>query len=240
MSQHKTIITTVAWGGWYSRGVARMIQEFARVSPGFELQAWVNVLPPGAHPLIENGYDYTGYAAKPWALKYALDSGADTVLLIDAAFFPIRRIHPLIDFISENGYYLCKNGYKAGEWCSDMILAQIGTTRDHAMTIEEVSSYAVGISSHHEAAKRMATAWALWTHEPCVIAGPHTATGQQGRNPGFVSTDERVRGHRHDQSLLSLLVNQFGLDRFSERPQFTAYRGHETEETVLVNEGMGS
>ena len=43
----RVVICTVGIGGWYPRGVARMIEEFNRVSPGYEIQAWVNTLPPG-------------------------------------------------------------------------------------------------------------------------------------------------------------------------------------------------
>lgn len=235
---HRVVVCTVALGGWYPRGVARMIQEFNRVSPGIELQAWVNTLPPGTPRIVEAGYDYTGYAAKPWALKYALDSGADVALLLDAAFYPIRSIHPLLDHIAEHGYYLCKNGYKAGEWISDRALGYFGLPRDNALNIEEVSSYAVGFNWHHPEVICCARDWAEdAVHD--VIAGTHTATGQDGRNVGHVSVDKRVRGHRHDQSSLSILANLYGLTDLTERPKFTAYRGHESEETVLVNEGMG-
>src|SRR5580658_11037747 len=57
------VICSVAWGGWYRKGLERQIREFERVSPGYELQAWLNVLPPGTPVLIKDGVDYTGYAA---------------------------------------------------------------------------------------------------------------------------------------------------------------------------------
>ena len=68
----RVVITTVAWGGWYRKGLERQIREFERVSPGYELQGWLNVLPPGTPNLVLDGVDYTGYAAKPWAMKYAM------------------------------------------------------------------------------------------------------------------------------------------------------------------------
>ena len=107
----KIVICTVSYGGWYRRGLERQIREFQRVSPGYELQGWLNVLPPGTPKLIKDGLDYTGYAAKPWAMKYAMDSGADVALLIDASVYPIRHIEPLIDFIWDHGYYLAPAGF---------------------------------------------------------------------------------------------------------------------------------
>ena len=246
---HRVVVCTVAYGGWYRNGVARMIQEFERHSPGIELQAWMNVLPPGARRMEENGYDYTGYASKPWALKYALDSGADIALLLDAAFYPIRSIHPMLDYIAQIGYYLCDNGNMLGDWCSDKFLEQHvwmqggnrmseSRKREHARTIREVSSYAVGVNRHNPAAMQAAESWALRCCNPGVVCGPHTATGFEGRNIGPVSSDAAVRGHRHDQSALSALAYECDLTELCQRPRFTAYLGSETEQTVLVNRGM--
>ena len=215
-----------------------MIHEFARVSPGIELQAWVNVLPPGTVHMEENGVDFTGYAAKPWALEYALDSGADVALLLDAAFYPIRSIHPLLDYIAQTGYYLCDNGNMLGDWCSDRFVGLTGQPRSTLREIREVSSYAVGFNRHHGGAMEVVQRWTWGATDKKTICGPHTAEGFDGRNVGFVSSDPTVRGHRHDQSALSILAHSAGLTELCQRPRFTAYLGSETAETVLVNQGM--
>ena len=54
-----------------------------------------------------------------------------------------------------------------------------------------------------------------------------------------MSTDQSVKGHRHDQTVLSVLAHRLKMDKLVERPRFTAYAGFETEETVLVNLGLG-
>ena len=41
----RVAIATVALGGDFPLKAARMIQEFHKHSPGFEIQAWVNILP---------------------------------------------------------------------------------------------------------------------------------------------------------------------------------------------------
>jgi hypothetical protein len=236
MSDQRVVICTVGIGGWYPRGVSRMIDAFHKVGGGYEIQAWVNVLPPGTPDLRRPECDYTPYAAKPRALWYALDHGADIAILLDAAFFPIRHILPLVDWVSGNGYYLCKNGYKVGEWCSDDCLASMGEERERLMSLDDVSSYAVGINRANKTALSLANLWAI-SSSAMTICGNHTAPGHQGRNVGPVSIDPRVKGHRHDQCVLSILANNLGLTRWCERPKFTAYLGHENESTVLVNQG---
>lgn len=240
----KAIICTVAIGGHYPRAAARMIERFHSHSPGYEIQAWVNTLPPGAKETIVDGYDYTGYVAKPFALEYARQCGADLAILLDAAFFPIRPIQPLIEHIQRNGYCLCRNGFKVGEWASDACLEKMHTTREEAFAMEEVSSYCVGIDMTQgwHPATEMLAAW-LDAAQIGAFPGPHTATGHHGRNPGFVSTDPRVKGHRHDQTALSIIASWCKMQNLSERPEFTAYqRGYggafPNESTVLVNHGV--
>lgn len=235
----KVTICTVALSGWYPAGAARMIQEFARVSPGYEIQAHVNTLPFGAPAgVIEDGVDYTAYCAKPFALAAARMAGADIAILLDAAFFPIRNIHPLVDHIAQKGYYLCNNGYKVGEWCSDRAMERMGETRERLMGMTECSSYAVGLNFADGRCTELLHRWCGYASDRLTFAGPHTNLMENGRNRGYVSSDLRVRGHRHDQTTLSILAHRLAMTQFVERPRFTTYAGSETDETVLVNRGM--
>lgn len=224
-----------------------MEREFARVSPGYELQAWVDKLPPGApEGVVEDDWDYTAYCAKPFALKAALDSGADVAILLDAAFFPIRPIQPLVDHIAETGYYLCDNGATIGEWASDRALKRLEVDRGRAFGMCEVSSYCVGITSREfrdytTLNMGLVDWWCVTAKMRGVFEGAHTAgfhAEQDKRNPGIVSVDPRVKGHRHDQTALSIGAHVFGMTKFVARPRFTAYEGSENETTVLVNRGM--
>ena len=245
----KVVIATVAIAGHYPRAVARMIERFNAVSPGYEIQAWVNCYPPGAPgPVVVNGFDYGPYVAKPFALDYARKSGATQAILLDAAFFPIRSIEPLVTHIQRNGYYLCRNGFKVGQWASDAALELFDVDREAAFEMEEISSYCVGLDFTAQdeltacQVRHLMARW-LWQSTTEAIPGPHTATGQPGRNQGFVSRDPRVLGHRHDQTALSLIAHQLGMDRLSDRPYLTAYqRGYggafPNETTVLVNHGV--
>lgn len=239
-----TIVTSVAWGRRYPPLIARQLSKFNETNPEFDHIAWVNSLPPGAEHCIENDYDYTGYCAKPWAMLHTKTRGAEIGLLLDAAFYPIRRIHPLLEHISRTGYYFCKNGFKVGEWSSDRSLEQLGITREQAWEIDEISSYCVGFNWHDQKIHQLAEEWAAFANDKKSFPGPHTNTGRSNNDPGYprrneglASTDPRVSGHRHDQTVLSVLAWKAGLDVLVSRPIFTTYVGMETEDTVLVNKG---
>jgi hypothetical protein len=248
----KVVICTVAYGGWYRKGLERQVREFERVSPGYELQGWLNVLPPGTPKLVAEGVDYTGYAAKPWALKYAIDSGADVVLLIDASVYPIKHIEPLIDFVWDHGYYLAPAGFTVGEWTNDAMLMNFGLDRDHAMKIRDVASGIVGLKLDTTGCA-IVRQWIAATTAPG-FAAPHSNSlaankTHHYRNVGFVSYDPRCSGHRQDQSALSLIAHEYGLTDLTPWPRFVAYQagystvpgksGKADETTVLEIAGMG-
>ena len=242
----KVSITCVAIGGWYPRGLTRMVHKFAEltphekwIGPNFRILPWLNAKPPGTPNIIEGGYDYTPYAAKPHALFDAINGhGADIAILLDASFWPVRDITPLIDHVADRGYYLCRNGYSVGQWATDRCLAWFNWKRDYAMHVPDVSSYCVGIHREHTDAMRALQDWCDMSVRE-TIAGPHENQRRGGgRNPGWCSDDPRCLGHRHDQTVLSIVAHARGLNELTCRPKFTAYKGCEDETTVLVCEGM--
>ena len=119
MSNLKVGICTVGLDGLYPQLVARMIQRFAATNPGYYVRAYVNALPWGAPRMIVDGYDYTGYCSKAFALDSLAGDGYDIGIWLDASFYPVRDILPLVDHIGATGYYFCDNEAVVGEWCSD-------------------------------------------------------------------------------------------------------------------------
>lgn len=251
----KVIIANVAIGGWYRKGLARIINEFDRVSPGFEIQSWLNVLPPGTPKVEKYGVSYTGYAAKPHAMRYAMQSGADIVLLIDASVYPIRHIQPLVDFIWDQGYYAAPAGFTIGEWTNDEMLAEFSMTRDEALKIPDLASGIVGLKftgAGRDRSERVVEEWCAASRLDS-FAAPHSnskAADKQHsyRNVGFVSGDPRCSGHRQDQSALSLIFNRLHMTDLTPWPQFVAYEagyssipgksGFKDDTTVLQIGGM--
>lgn len=232
-----------------------MIEMFHAHSPGYEITAWVNAYPPMAPgSVIEDGYEYGPYCGKPFALLAAHMAGADIAILLDAAFYPIRSIFPLVEHIAQTGYFLCKNGNLVGKWSSDRCLERMNVSRKDALLMEEASSYCVGLNFSDGRAVELLHRWVGFAGDRLTIPGPHTNTffdrpelaplvlklslpAYEGRNPGVASHDRRVKGHRHDQTVLSILAHRLGMNVLVERPKLTAYLGSETSETVLVNHG---
>ncbi len=240
------LVTTVAipnpiLGEWYGKGAKRLYESLNSqpIAKEGRLSVVIHLDAPVGTPDLKEDRMYSAYIAKPFALRQALHQ-ADIAILCDASFYAIRDIQPLIEHIHERGYYLCRNGSTVGEWTSDSCLRYFDLERDEVMGMADVSSYCVGINKHDLRALTMVDMWCRHSNRQ-TIPGFHTNQphkNRRSRNPGWVSQERRVKGHRHDQSVLSIVAHQLGMLDWCNRPQFTTYKGSETEETVLVCEGM--
>ncbi len=238
----KVCVVTVGIGGWYPRGVMRLLKSFTEVSPEIPVLSWVNVLPP-------NAPDYPGsvpYGVKPFALLEAQRQGYDIAIWLDAAFRLIKPLDPLIAWIAANRYFLCRNGHMVGTWCADSALETLKITREESFTIEEASSYCVGLNLGSKHCQLFLKQWAKYAADGKTFPGFHSNVnrwnydGSPQRSEGFVSEDPRVLGHRHDQTAASVIAWRLGMSNLVERPIFTAYDVDDMEvdeRTVLLNRG---
>lgn len=231
-------LVTCAIGGWYPRGAARLIESLERQGCTIPLYSWINVYPP------ESPTDLP-YRSKPHAMRHAQSLGHDIVIWIDAAFYAIRPINPLIEHIARIGYYLVDNGAIVGEWCRDAALAPLGIDRETSMRITEASSYCVGLNFHDARCRELLNRWTETAHHPDIFPGPHTNTAHPdfkppARNAGWCSDDPRVKGHRHDQTALSVIAWQLGMFQLTPRPVFCDYAHDDVvadERTLMLNSG---
>ena len=241
----KVALVNVAIGGRYPAGSARLVASLAKFAPAScEIMPYVDRLPPGApEQVIEDGYDYTGYCAKPFALRAAMNSGADIGILVDASIVAIRDISPLVEHIRSTGYYLAPAGFTVEEWSSDRALEFFGMKREDAVALPDCASGCVGIDFRRVRGRKLVEDWcASWPS----FAGHHSNANaackkHSYRNVGFVSTDPAVRGHRHDQTALSILAHRAGMTDWIPWPKFVAYEagygGHANEDTVFLIKG---
>src|SRR6185369_4818723 len=162
------------------------------------------------------------YAFKIFALERVVAAGFPIALWLDSAFQPVGSLKPLWEEIEEQGWYIQKQGDAVlGNWCSDAALAIFGISRDKAMEVPLCYSGLVGLNL------RKPTGDQIWTHwkdlyEKGAFDGPHQHV--YGMSPGpwgdklqaHCSEDARCLGHRHDESALSFILYDMGLEPRTE------------------------
>ncbi len=197
----------------FQRGAARLGDSLRHVGFDGRFEAW-STLPPGCPEHLD-----VPFAFKPYCLAEARAAGAERVLWLDSSCVAVRPLDRVLAQIARDGYLLFRNWrFIAGEWAGDAALERFGITRDEAMDIPEVNACALGLDFRHRTGvaffeqwvdeARRATAF-RGTDEP--IAGTDDYEAVKFNRGQRVSTDPRVRGHRHDQTVAGLVAYRLGM-----------------------------
>ena len=246
-------VVNVATGSLYVRGQARLIEALAL--QGVDYVHFRDRLPEGSPTHFD-----IPYAFKAFALKEAAET-FDTLLWCDACIVPgPRPLDELWEKIERDGVWIAKNGYSNYEWTADgaypalFSLASdadnyeegLAIARERNRKVQHVVATAFGISPAHPKGRELLDEYFRLASETKAFCGPWQNRNWNGSpaRPADPWRGERiatcgppdVRGHRHDQTALSVIAWRIGVE-LNECPEWFSYRGGETERTCLVADG---
>lgn len=194
-------VVTLAVGGGFSQGQARLLARLAVTDPGLAVAAVRGRWPEGCP-----SHDDLPYAFKIWMMRRAFDAGAGTVLWMDSSAVPRRSVAPLFEIAEREGAFVSDNyGWKNGQWATDAFLSVMGTTRDEQMAVPHCSALVFGVCVGHPKGAALFAEMERLARVPEVMAGARENGGRS------CSADPRCLGHRHDQTLLSLLAHRMAV-----------------------------
>jgi len=256
---NKRIVVNVATGPHYQKGQARLMEALSGL--GESVSYFRELLP--AWPSHQD----VPYAFKACALADAADKGFETLLWCDACILPIRDLTPLWEKIEAEGAWISENGYTNAEWTADSaypdlfreeyIRHQLSGPRDVNRDTEfvekmrpvnrlipHVVATAFGLSVNHRVGNAILVEYERLAKETKAFCGPWL-NGEVA--PAHLGGDTRcrpcgpaeVRGHRHDQTALSVLAHRNGV-KLTRPPEWFAYgRADEANDprTVLLADG---
>ena len=164
------------------------------------------------------------FAFKPYSLAQAREYGAKVLLWLDSSCVAVRPLEPIFEQIERDGYILFTNGRRrVGEWASDAALGTLGLSRDQAMQMPEVNAVVIGLNTSSPLANSFLEMWHRAAHEELAFRGVSDQLRDQkgyedvkGNRGARVSSDPRVRGHRHDQTVAGVLAARLGMRLSSE------------------------
>jgi hypothetical protein len=170
------------------------------------LKFWRDELPPGSPPHAD-----VPYAFKAWALKHVIDAGFEQVLWLDSSIVPMRPLDKIWSLLDERGYWFSKNfphgpittssiPWKCGQWCADSALGPLGISRGMSFDIDLVIGGAFGLDVHRASSRYMFDELLRLARDGATFRGPWDNEG------GRASSSRAVLGHRHDQTVLSVLA----------------------------------
>lgn len=200
---HDCCIVNVALGTWYPQGQDRLRRSLEEVRYDGALH-FLTTLPVGSPPHEEVPYAFKTYAMREAAEKHRY------LLWLDASMIALHPLTPIFERVREQGYFLLHGAYKAGEWMSDRMLAMTARSREEFMARPNLLSGCVGLDTRHAIGAEVLDRW-------CAAAKNGSFIGAWTNENGQVSSDPRVRGHRHDQSALDVIVCQMELKHIEIR-----------------------
>lgn len=175
------------------------------------------------------------YAFKSFALRAAADQGATVLLWADACILPIRPLEPLWEKIEREGAWISNNGWKNSEWTCDSAYSDLGVTREENEQIPHVVATVFGLNLGHPTGKGIFDEY-LRLAQTNAFKGPWWNSKHpdyQGRLGAYPCGPPTTRGHRHDQTCLSVLAHRFGV-QLTNAPELFAYSGGQTDNTILI------
>lgn len=216
----RCIVNFVTNTGWYPRGQARLAAQCERFGVDFlPFQDDCPVPTYAPHSLVP-------YAFKCAAVEAALNRGYETVCWMDASANIQHHPGPIFDVAESLGAFVSMNyGILTGKWSTDQCLVEFGLTRQEAWAIEHCSALVCAFCPSHPVGKLLWDEYSAAARKGTALVGPHNAKDAPGMFNKWDPTG--VEGHRHDQTVLSILAakhgiklqpHEMGLDYGRERP----------------------
>jgi hypothetical protein len=145
------------------------------------------------------------YAFKAYAMKRAQAMGYKKIMWIDSSVYAVKPISKAFEIIDRLGYLLLPGGWNTGQWCSDAALETLGLERESSFDIPHIMACVMGLDLTNEKSCAFLDRYYECANDGITFHGAWSNTNRE------VSQDERVLGHRHDQTAASAISWKLGM-----------------------------
>ena len=208
----KRAIVNIATRPGDQRGQHRLRKSIQQYAPEVDFYGFTNELQVGA-PL----HAEAPYAFKTFAIDMIRKRGYDKVMWLDAAVWAIKDISAVWDYLDDEPVLFQPTGHTVGTWTNDKCLAHFGKNRDEVMDMPMVWAGFQGINFNDPFARMYFDMYHRYGKAGDLFRGAWN------NNTQSESADPRCRGHRHDQSVASLIVDKLGI-KITDK-EFAVYVG---------------
>jgi len=225
----KTCIVNYAHGTWHPRGQVRLLKSLDDVGFSDTCFAWRSHEELGcpSHQKIP-------YAFKPCAVEHANSMDYKLVLWCDASVWAIKSLQPVFDHLACHSHLFFNiSGTNIGTWTSDACLHGFGLNRDLAISMPMLVGGCFGLNLTTLVAQEFLHQWLEKSKDGFSFPGAWDNKQQQ------VSQDPRCLGHRHDQSVASIIAHALGMEYTLGTDSYFSYLVPDMKDSVsLVCQGM--
>lgn len=201
-------IVTFAKGHSFIKGLTRLEQQCQELNIPF---LGFTEYPEGCP-----SHQESPFAFKFFCIDKALQQGYSKILWLDSSVFIKRPIDDIFDYIDKKGYFFLYN-HDLGSFCHDKALSTLGITREESFRMPCMQGTNFGLNFNNQDVKLFFYKIMELAVDKITFPGPHN------NNDFRASKDPRVKGHRHDQTAMSVIALRYGLNEWittGETPWF--------------------
>lgn len=234
-----TVVSFADGVGHYAKALMR--QELSLKQVGFTGKfKGINDYGHINSPHHKGSPDAIPYAFKALSIKKAAEEQDWKGLLLwcDSVVYATKDIQPIFDHIKEYGYLFFDNlGFSIGDYTSDACLNQFGMSREEAFNSKMIMACVMGFDLENPKSKEFLDKYIVAASDGISYPGDWHNDKLQ------VSNDMRCKGHRHDQSVASILIKQMNLTITNAQQTYFAYAQHKglvpiADSVCLWSEGI--
>jgi hypothetical protein len=229
---NKVAVVTYSNNAKYTKGVELLQQSVYQYKKlgidfySFNEKGWKHNDKPQFPTHQENPYAFKGYA-----IKKIKEMGYTQIIWADAPIQFIKNPKTLLKHLDQKGYFFFDNiGFPLWQWISDKQLLEVTSEWNLSETIDrkylrennvqQIMGCFFGVNLESEFGAAIASNFIRYFQIPNFFKEAWTNERNQ------ISKDSNVKGFRHDQSLLSLLIHIFKMDILKGQNTFFAYKEH--------------
>jgi len=144
------------------------------------------------------------FAFKFFCISEALKQGYKKILWLDTSVIIKRSIDDIFNHLEMKGYFFLYN-HDLGSFCHDKALTTLNITREESFNLPCMQGTNFGLNFNYKCVQQFFTRVMELSLDGITFPGPHN-------NLKFkASKDIRVKGHRHDQTAMSVVALQNGM-----------------------------
>lgn len=208
----KAIVSLATKNSRYVDGLARLSNSLRDNASDIDFLGFIHEKSVGSPFHVDNPYSF-----KMHSIQTAINAGYTEILWLDTSVWAVAPVHPIFDIISEQGYFFEGNGCFLGEWCSDKVLYFYKIGRDAAMDIPMAQGGFMGFNFNNLIGEKLFSSLTI-------AYNADLFKGDWNNEDKSVSNDNRVKGHRHEQSCMSAIIHTLGIP-FSHNAEYVQYGG---------------
>jgi hypothetical protein len=222
----------------YKDCLLRLEESLYRVGFDGDFIYWNDYFPEGCSEHFDAPFGF-----KPFCFYEARNLGYRQILWIDSPCVAIRSLQPVFESMKENGYILFNNNYSQtmGQWSSDEALATNAISREEALLIPEIPCSVLGLDVQDPRAQQFLEQW----HQ--IMSDGVTAKGTKDKIRDWedyqsiawnrnnrISSDIRVKGHRHDQTAAGIVAHRLGMQPYSDYLKDIHYQAKPVKRNTII------